>query len=50
MLVPVQLLHSWHELNEVLHSDQLAIKLIVALGEPYLEERGNIHENSQEAD
>ena len=50
LLLLVQLLHAGHELEEVLHSDEFAVELVVALSEPNLEEGGNIHENTKEAD
>ena len=46
----VELLHAWHEFKEVLHSDQFAVKLVMALGQPNLEESCNILEYSKESD
>ena len=50
MLLLVQLLHPWHKLQEVLHSDQFAVEFVVALSKPNLEERSDVHEYTEEAD
>ena len=49
MSLSVELFHARHELEKVLHSNELAVKSVVSLCKPDFEERCYILENTEKA-